>query len=205
MRAGAPRIESEQYKPFLPPIPGRCIVHRSALAGIFFERTPCLPTWAVLAQPGGRFALRTFPRTVLNPESEVCCAIRRHGRLRKSKVLLVGECANPHCNIAQRLARWDADCCFASSSEEVCELLTQETFDLIISDTTLTNGTAWRVVPLLEGSSSTLFCSHPIEDSCLWIKVVDRGQVCWGAPALRPREFGRLLKRMLNGENSLST
>jgi len=122
--------------------------------------------------------------------------------MRKPKVLLVGECANPQSLIAQRLSAWDADCQSANSSEEACHLLTQQTFELVMSETTLVDGSALRIIPFLEGSSTTLFCSHPIEDSCVWIKLVDRGQVCWGAPALRPSEFRRLLYRLLKGERS---
>jgi hypothetical protein len=122
----------------------------------------------------------------------------------RTKVLLAGECASPYSSIAQHLAQWGADCNFASTCTEMCELVVQHTFDLILSGTTLMDGSVWRVVPLLEGSYSTMYCSYPIEDSCLWIKVVDRGRACLGAPALRPREFGPLLRRILKGEPSVS-
>jgi len=122
----------------------------------------------------------------------------------RTQVLLAGECASPHSCIAQRLEQWGADCSFARSSAEMCELVVEHIFDLIISGMTLKDGSVWRAVPLLEDSNSTMYCFHPIEDGCLWIKVVDRGRACWGAPALRPREFGRLLQQILKGERSVS-
>lgn len=82
----------------------------------------------------------------------------------KPEVLLAGEPANPHSDLAQRLAHWGAQCNFASSLEEVCKLLSERTFDLVICEATLLGGSALRAVPLLTGLPTTLFCSFPIED-----------------------------------------
>lgn len=122
--------------------------------------------------------------------------------MRRAKVLLLDECANPQSDIARRLAHWDADCRFAKSYAEVREFLTQQTFQLVISARILMDGSVRRVIPLLEGSQTTLFCSYPVEDSCLWMRVLDRGQVCWGMPALRPSEFGRVLRQVVKGEGA---
>jgi hypothetical protein len=116
------------------------------------------------------------------------------------KVLLVGECARPHSHIAQRLASWNAECQFATTYSEASELFKRETFRLVISGTNVKNGSS--LISLLAGSPTTVFCSHPIEDSCLWIKVMDKGNVCWDAPALRPNEFGRLVRQVLTGDYS---
>ena len=89
------------------------------------------------------------------------------------KVLLVGECASPHSQIAQRLASWNAECQFATTYSEASELLKHETFRLVISGPNLRNGSA-SLIPLLEGFPTTPFCSHSIEDSCLWIRVMRR-------------------------------
>lgn len=118
----------------------------------------------------------------------------------KLKVLLVGECASPHSHIAQRLATWDVDCQFANSYSEACELFKHHAFRLVISGTSPKDDSA-SLIPLLEGCPTTLFCSYPIEDSCLWIRVLDKGNVCWDAPALRPSDFGQLLRRVLNAEH----
>jgi hypothetical protein len=58
------------------------------------------------------------------------------------------------------------------------ELLKNHTFRLVISGTNPTNDSA-SLIPLLEGSPTTLFCSYPIEDSCLWIRILNNGNVCW--------------------------
>jgi len=109
--------------------------------------------------------------------------------------VIVGQCASPHSSIAQRLARWGVQCLFAKSYTEARSLLQQRACDLILSDLQLADGSARRLAALLEGSPVSLFCSYPIEDSCLWIPVVARGRDCWGAAPLRPREFGVLLRR----------
>ena len=120
--------------------------------------------------------------------------------MHKLKVLLVGECASSHSPIAQRLATWDVDCQFANSYSETRELFKHHAFRLVISGTNLKDDSA-SLIPLLEGSHTTLFCSYPIEDSRLWIRVLDNGNACWDAPALRPGDFGQLLRRVLNREH----
>ncbi len=119
--------------------------------------------------------------------------------MRIPNVLLVGgtPSLSQYSYLAQRLTSWGAECRFATSYKEVCALLGQQTFELVMSGMRLVDGSALRMIPLLEGSPSSLFCFHPIQDSCLWIPIVERGQVCWGASALRPSEFGRLLRRAL--------
>ena len=117
--------------------------------------------------------------------------------MRRPNVLLVGESLNQYSYLAQRLTSWGGECRFAISHKDVCALVSQQTFELVISEMNLVDGSALRMIPLLEGSPTSLFCFHPIEDSCLWIPVVERGQICWGAGVLRPSEFGRILCRTL--------
>ena len=122
--------------------------------------------------------------------------------LDKPSAFLVGKCADPNSNLARRLSDWGAECHFAASYGEACSLLRQQTFDLILSEMQLADGSARRLVPLLEGSSASLYCSYPIEDSCLWIPVVDQGRECWGSAPMRPGEFGLLLRRTLANQRS---
>ena len=114
--------------------------------------------------------------------------------MHKLKVLLVGECASPHSHIA-----WDVDCQFANSYLGACELFKHHAFRLVISGANPKDDSA-SLIPLLEGSPTTLLCFYPIEDSCLWIRVLDNGNACWGAPTLRPSDFGQL-RRVLNREH----
>lgn len=115
----------------------------------------------------------------------------------KPNVLLAGEFANPCCDVALRLADWDARCQFAKSCEQACALLERQAFKLVISELKLADGSALRAAALLEGSPTTMFCSLPVEDSCLWIQVVERGHACFRPSIWRPREFGRVLRRAL--------
>ena len=117
--------------------------------------------------------------------------------MRRPNVLLVGKSLNQYSYLAQRLTSWGGECRFAISHKDVCALVSQQIFELVISEMNLVDGSALRMRPLLEGSPTSLFCFHPIEDSCLWIPVVERGQICLGAGALRPSEFGRILRRTL--------
>jgi hypothetical protein len=122
----------------------------------------------------------------------------------RPNILLVGESLNQYSYLAQRLTSWGGECRFATSYKEVSALLGQQTFELVISGMNLVDGSALRMIPLLEGCPSSLFCFHPIEDSCLWIPIVERGQICWGAPALRPSEFGRVSRRAITEGRTVS-
>jgi len=117
--------------------------------------------------------------------------------MERPKVLLVGESLNQYSHLAGLLTKWGGECRFATSHEEACTLLGQQTFELVVSEMHPMHGSALRLIPLLEGSPTSLFCFHAIEDGCLWMPVVERGQSCWGAPALRPSAFARVLRRTL--------
>lgn len=60
------------------------------------------------------------------------------------------------------------------------------------------------MIPLLEGSPATLFCSQPVAIGCWWLPVIESGKLCWGAPGLRAKEFGELLHRMVTARLSVS-
>lgn len=124
--------------------------------------------------------------------------------MHRTSVLLVGESLNQYSDLARRLTSWGGDCRFVASYKQVYALPGQQTFELVISGMNLVDGSVLRLIPLLEGTPSSLFCFHPIEDSCLWIPIVERGQICWRAPALRPSEFGRVLRRALTEECTVS-
>jgi hypothetical protein len=113
------------------------------------------------------------------------------------RILLVGEGLNQHSQLGQSLACWGAESHYASSCGQACAVLKEQSFDLVISRLKLRDGSASRMIPLLEGSPATLFCSQPVAIGCWWLPVIERGKLCWGAPALRAKEFGKLLHRML--------
>jgi DNA-binding NtrC family response regulator len=80
----------------------------------------------------------------------------------RPNVLLVGESLNQHSLLAQRLASWGDECQFAISHKDVCALIGQQTFELVISEMNLVDGSALRMSPLFEGTTTSLFCSYPI-------------------------------------------
>jgi hypothetical protein len=122
----------------------------------------------------------------------------------RPNVLCVGGSLNPHSWLARRLASWGGECQFTSSQKEVSHWLGRQTFELVISEMHPMGGSALQMIPLLEGSPTSLYCFLPTQDSCLWIPIVERGQICLGAPALRPSDFGRVLRRVLSEGRTVS-
>jgi len=118
----------------------------------------------------------------------------------RPEVLLAGKPANSYSDLAQLLASWGARCNFANSFEEVSKLLGERTFDFVVCEMALAGGSAFRAIPLLAGSATTLFCSYPVEDTCLWIQVVEKGRVCQRPVAWRPDEFGQVLRQVVKGK-----
>lgn len=79
----------------------------------------------------------------------------------------------------------------ATSSAEAVRLFAGHGFDLVPC-------TDWMqgintLIATLVGSPASLFCCHPVEDSCWWLPAVRHGEKCLGAPALRPSEFAYAL------------
>ncbi len=118
-------------------------------------------------------------------------------------VLLVGKSANQYSLLEQRLTSWGGKCQFAVSHGEVRDLLVQKTIGLVISEMKLVDGSVLRMMPLVEGSATSLFSFHPTSNGCLWIPIVEKGKICWGAPALRPREFTGFLRQALAERRAL--
>lgn len=121
-----------------------------------------------------------------------------------TRVLLVGEGLGQHSSLARRLTIWGGDCHFATSYRDVQSLATQWVFALAIGEMKFAGGSLTRLVSLFEHYPTNMFCSYPIEDSCLWIPLLSNGRICLGAPLLRPAEFTRLLQRTLTNERLLS-
>ena len=112
-------------------------------------------------------------------------------------VLLVGKSANEYSLLEQRLTNWGGKCWFAMSRQEARELLRRETIGLVVSEMNLVDGSALRLMPLVENSPTSLYSFHPTSNGCLWIPMVEKGKFCWGAPVLQPGEFARILHEAL--------
>lgn len=111
------------------------------------------------------------------------------------KVLLVGDSASGFSLLTQRLEEQGCSCKVVSSYSGALRLFADEPFDLVLC----TGQPGIRTLfPSTIASSASLFCAHAIEDSCLWIPVILRGEECLGEPPLRPREFARMLRRLVD-------
>lgn len=88
---------------------------------------------------------------------------------------------------------------FATSYREACELLRRCNFNLVLSEMRLADGSAYPLLARLMGTHSTLFFRVTVYQGCWWLPGLVRGQSCWGAPALRPREFAQVLDDIVEG------
>jgi hypothetical protein len=59
----------------------------------------------------------------------------------------------------------------------------------VISQYQLSDRTAFPLLDWLAGSPATLFFSARVEGGFLWLKMLERGKRCVGAPALRQNSF----------------
>ncbi len=96
------------------------------------------------------------------------------------EVPLVGEGAKGSSFLLQRLEERRCQGYFATSFQEACLLLGQQSFDLLLSTIRLQNGAICLLIALLGASRGSFFYSHPVEDSCWWLPVVKHGQTSLG-------------------------
>jgi CheY-like chemotaxis protein len=113
------------------------------------------------------------------------------------KVLLIGENAQGSSYLAQRLQGRGFECCFATSYQEACSLLMAQGVDLVLSPMRLRDESLFPLMAFLDGSGITLFYYHAVEDGCLWLPALRRGQKCFGSSALRPSEFVSALDEVM--------
>jgi hypothetical protein len=111
-------------------------------------------------------------------------------------VLLVGESARGFSFLLEHLEKRGCDCFVAASGSEAARLCAGRIFDLVLC-TDRIESTSTLIASLI-GSRTTLFCSHPVEDSCWWLPAVRAGKKCLGTPALRPSEFANILDKMVD-------
>lgn len=90
--------------------------------------------------------------------------------------------------------RW---CCYIASFREGLALLRQQHFQIVFSDVKIPESTMTYLVSQLIHSRSCLFFHLDVEDGCWWLPAIVAGQDCRGTPALSPKDFNRLLIRIL--------
>ena len=86
---------------------------------------------------------------------------------------------------------------FSRSYVEAREMIRSTPFDVVLSEYQLPDRTAFPLLDCLEGSSATLFFSRRVEDGSLWLKMLERGRRCVGAPILRSRDLPEALQTLL--------
>lgn len=113
-----------------------------------------------------------------------------------TRVLIVGENANRASGLLRRLDSWACLVSFAENCATALPLLKRHQFDFVLSQLMLSDGSADQFLRPLQGARTHVLFSHLVEDNCLWLHVLDRGQNRWWKPMLlRPEEFLILLER----------
>ena len=113
-------------------------------------------------------------------------------------VLLVGEGLRTATTLHKHLERHACDLRMARSYREAAALLRNGKYDLVLSEFLLSDGTAFRLVPLLRGTDTTMFFSNAVEDGYWWLNAIRKGQERLDEPGMRPGEFKRLLEEILS-------
>lgn len=120
-------------------------------------------------------------------------------RIKPMMVLLVGETARSSSNLLEWLQRRDSCCQSSHSYGDACDLIRSAQFDLVLSEYQLPDRTAFPLLDRLEGSFATLFFSARVEDGSIWLKMLERGRRCVGAPILRSSDLAKVIDSLLGG------
>jgi hypothetical protein len=110
-------------------------------------------------------------------------------------VLLLGEYEFGWTSLRTLIQNRGCDCQFASSPVDARSLDGPRAFDLVLSS--LPVGQIEPFIAELGNANSNVFYCHPVEDGCWWLPVVRHGRYCFGAPAVRGREFLAVLDRII--------
>jgi hypothetical protein len=111
--------------------------------------------------------------------------------------LLIGSNPRSDSPLSRRLGKQGCDCWFAPSRQKACDLIETHGFDLVLGPTRLDGSSLHPLIRRLDGSDSTLFYFQSVEDGCWWLPALLRGRNCFGAPALRPRQFVTVLDEVI--------
>lgn len=114
-------------------------------------------------------------------------------------ILLAGESLRDALPLVDSLQKRGFELHIATSCQEARKVLEQFGCELVLSKMRLRDGSAYPLISLLAGSRTTLYFFFPVHRSCWWLPAMWQGQNCWGAPAIRPREFALVLDKILQG------
>jgi hypothetical protein len=84
----------------------------------------------------------------------------------------------------------------ANNSHTAKQLIDRVDVNVLLIARHLPHETGIQFATSLAGFDVTAFLSLPVEDSCFWVPVLDRGRNCLGAPALRPSEFAQAIEEL---------
>lgn len=118
-------------------------------------------------------------------------------RLQGSGVLFAGEYPAVSASIARVLKSMGCEIRYAASCEEALAAMEHRKFRVVLSKTNLADGSARKLIPPVQTAEGWLFLSFPVEEGCWWIPVMQEGQLCVEAVALRSREFSKTLLQIL--------
>ena len=112
---------------------------------------------------------------------------------RTVKVLLITDNPRGSSYLTERLVKHGCGCDFAGSLGEAASRIRANVYDLVLSATRLHDGGAFPLMDLLEGSDTTLFYFHPVEEGCWWLPGLRHGRKCYGSSAFRQSDFVPIL------------
>ena len=115
----------------------------------------------------------------------------------RRQALLVAKSMIGMVKLGEFLKDSGCDCQIVTSFRDARQRLASGSYDLILSETTLTDCSGYRLISLDLGSRSSLYFALPVYDSCLWLPAIVHGRHCFGEAALRPSEFTRTLREVL--------
>jgi len=118
---------------------------------------------------------------------------------KEPQLLLVGKNLTLASPFVSRLRQRGCQCWVATTYAGAQAALRSLDFDMVLSEMSLPDGSAFPLLTQLEGSQTSLFFSVAVHDSCWWLPALARGQRTWGQPALRPPDFSRALNEILAG------
>ena len=110
--------------------------------------------------------------------------------------LFIGENQRVWWHLVSHLQHRGCSCWFASTDEELRELLKHRAFHLVLSARPVIEGTP--LMEMLQARERFVFYSFPVEDSCLWFQAIPSVP---RASALRPSEFVSALNALLVSES----
>jgi hypothetical protein len=115
----------------------------------------------------------------------------------KLAVLLISESLASFSGIIRRLETGGCLCRVAASYPEARRMIQTGAFELVLSAIPPRQKALSLLTEALSASRANVFYVHLVEDSCWWLPALRDGLGCFGAPALRPAEFTRLLDQIV--------